>query len=70
MRAFMTAGGDLLVPHDAGCGAELIEPGDPRYAEYAADAIPESFFAPAPEEDAALAAKWAAKWGIEERRTA
>lgn len=70
MTAILTDSGDLLVPHDAGCGAHRVHPGDSRYAELAADAIPESALASTPEEDARLAAKWAANWPAEERRTA
>lgn len=54
-------GVDLLVPHDAGHGAERITPNDPRYAELKPTAVdlnvPED-----PAADATLAARLEARY--------
>ncbi|SEG94278.1 hypothetical protein SAMN04489712_1459 [Thermomonospora echinospora] len=62
--------GELLLPHPVGCGAELITPDDPRYDDLLAHAVRDEDLNGTPEQNAALAARWAAKWAREDRRTA
>jgi hypothetical protein len=62
--------GRLLLPHDAGCGAELITPADPRYASLAENAVRDDALDGSAEQDASLADRWRAKWAFEDRRTA
>lgn len=62
--------GELLLPHDAGCGAELITPDDPRYPALHADAVRDEDLQNRPERSSALAARWRRKWALDERRTA
>lgn len=62
--------GELLLPHDVGCGAEVIAPADPRYVSLHASAIRDEDLNGTPEQDAALAERWRAKWALEDRRTA
>jgi hypothetical protein len=62
--------GKLLLPHDAGCGASVIPPDDPRYETLRADAVVDEDLAGTPEENAAVAARWRHKWALEGRRTA
>lgn len=66
MRAILKAG-QLLLPHDAGCGAEVITTSDPRYAALLGDAVRDEDLNGTLDEDAELAARWAAR---EHRRTA
>ena len=62
--------GKLLLPHDVGCGAEVVATGDPRYDELFDDAIRDEDLCGTPEENAALAARWLETWALEDRRTA
>jgi hypothetical protein len=63
-------GGELLLPHHVGCGAEVIGPDDPRYPQLVAGAIRDEDLNGTPEEDAAFADRWSAKWALQGRRTA
>lgn len=62
--------GDLLLPHDAGCGAELISPDDPRYDELYVGAVRDEDLDGTPEQNTALAERWRRKWALEELRSA
>ncbi|MBT2212425.1 hypothetical protein [Actinomadura sp. NEAU-AAG7] len=48
----------------------MISPEDPRYPVLRADAVAEEDLTGTPEENAAIAARWRAKWGLKHRRTA
>ncbi|GAA0968961.1 hypothetical protein [Actinocorallia libanotica] len=60
--------GELLLPHEVGCGAELISPDDPRYEALYATAFHDE--KDDREKSAALLSEWLAKWALEDRRTA
>lgn len=62
--------GELLLPHDVGCGAELITPDDPRYAALSAHAVHAEDLNGSAEQNGSLADRWASKWALEDRRTA
>ena len=62
--------GELLLPHDVGCGAELIRPDDPRYEALFAHAVRDEDLNGTAEQNAALAERWAARWALEDRRSA
>lgn len=62
--------GELLLPHEFGCGAELIAPDDPRYGALSAGAVRDEDLDGTAEQSASLADRWRAKWAVEDRRTA
>lgn len=62
--------GELLLPHDVGCGVKLVTPDDPHYPDLHADAVRDEDLRDSPARSAALAARWRHKWALEERRTA
>lgn len=62
--------GELLLPHEVGCGAELITPDDSRYPGLHANAVRDEDLQGTPEHSSTLAARWRHKWALEERRTA
>lgn len=62
--------GELLLPFDVGCGADVITPDDPRYETLRADAVVDEDLNGTSEEAADIAARWRRKWTLDERRTA
>jgi hypothetical protein len=62
--------GELLLPHEVGCGAELIRPDDPRYVDLAIGAIRDEDLDGTPQDNAVLADRWRARWALDDRRTA
>lgn len=62
--------GELLLPHDAGCGASVITPDNPDYEALLADAVRDDGLGGTAQQDAEIAARWRHKWALQDRRTA
>ncbi|MFG2005022.1 hypothetical protein ACGFNU_38345 [Spirillospora sp. NPDC048911] len=62
--------GELLLPHDTGCGADVITPEHGDYERLRSAAVDDDALNGTPEEAAEIAARWRRKWALEDRRSA
>ncbi|TMR02407.1 hypothetical protein ETD83_12760 [Actinomadura soli] len=58
MAQAVLKGGELLLPHDSGCGASVIPPDDPHYNALHADSVVDEDLNGTPEENAAITTRW------------